>query len=420
MQYYNLKDFRCMAKKNKNHYLKEIMIVFLAVNYLVYWITVLCSHGDVLTKYFVFDVQNTFMDYFNPTTKVPETTYTAPSFSNYPALVNIYFYMVRNMVPSELQGYSYDMRTNMHALVLVIVFLVFNILILSSIMLRMLSKGRQVKTSDYILVCLILISGPFLFEYERGNSLLMALVFLFIFVYWHDSDCAWKRECALIMLALSAAIKLYPAFFGLLLLREKRIKEACRAVLYGLAVMFLPFFFFYDGINSMGHFLSNLFLRNSVSMVSGYGYNLSFSTFAKIMYGFFTGNVLEKVPTICYIIPILLVLAVFFTSKEKWKQTFALCLLMTWIPGNSYTYVLCFFAIPFIQFFQCEEKKHGVLYILLFTLIFCMYSFPEVGILNPDGANFPLSWGMVICAASLYAFALVIIADNIKIKKKMH
>ena len=62
-------------------------------------------------------------------------------------------------------------------------------------------------------------------------------------LYLKDRSSAASREAALILIAMAAGIKLYPAIIGVIYLREKRFKEAIRLVIYGLIIFLVPFAF---------------------------------------------------------------------------------------------------------------------------------------------------------------------------------
>jgi hypothetical protein len=65
------------------------------------------------------------------------------------------------------------------------------------------------------------------------------------------------RETALFLFAIAAALKLYPAVFGILYLVKKRYKEAGRLIIYGFLFFFVPFVFFQGG-NGFRIFLYNI------------------------------------------------------------------------------------------------------------------------------------------------------------------
>ena len=110
-------------------------------------------------------------------------------------------------------------------------------------------------------------SYPFWLAIERGNMSLLVLILLMYAMALKDSTKIWERETALLLFAMAAALKLYPAVFGLLYLISKRYKEAVRLViygallfthqLYGVLFFFLPFVFF-QGVHGFQIFLHNI------------------------------------------------------------------------------------------------------------------------------------------------------------------
>ena len=90
-------------------------------------------------------------------------------------------------------------------------------------------------------ICLIL-SVPF---YAGGmsvaNSTMLVMALLLIALKFRESDSAVYRELALILIAVCAGFKIYPAIFGLFYLTEKRYKEAARLTAYGIVLFFAPF-----------------------------------------------------------------------------------------------------------------------------------------------------------------------------------
>ena len=74
-------------------------------------------------------------------------------------------------------------------------------------------------------LCLLLSTPFFAGAYERGNSALIVTVLLLLALNWRYSNSKVKRELAMVLIAVCAGFKVYPAIFGLLYLKEKRWKE---------------------------------------------------------------------------------------------------------------------------------------------------------------------------------------------------
>lgn len=120
---------------------------------------------------------------------------------------------------------------------------------------------KVIKNKDNIAVLIMIImlclSTGFTFGViERANIVFLAAILLLVASAWRESDNKIKKEVALICIAVAAAIKVYPAVFGLIYITEKRFKEALRLIVYGILFFFVPFAFT-GGINGVKTFLQN-------------------------------------------------------------------------------------------------------------------------------------------------------------------
>ena len=87
-----------------------------------------------------------------------------------------------------------------------------------------------------------------LYGLERGNILLLCWPLMAFFILYRNSEKPLLRELACLALAIAAGFKLYPAFLGVLLLRDKNYLAAVRTVLYGVVCLCFPLFFFNEGL----------------------------------------------------------------------------------------------------------------------------------------------------------------------------
>jgi len=108
---------------------KVLFATLMIIGYAVYWISVAVNNSNNLVYYFVHDTHNTFMDLFNPITKEAALTYIEPYYSNYPALGNLFFAIIRNMLPENLRSDAAEMQGNMLSLIYLIIFLIGCVLI---------------------------------------------------------------------------------------------------------------------------------------------------------------------------------------------------------------------------------------------------------------------------------------------------
>ena len=154
--------------------------------------------------------------------------------TNYPPLAVIFHKLLYLFVPSVAgveKSFSINYLLNLYILGTA---LSLFILFFSSI------DGTNRQKIFYSAV--MFLTGPILFAYERMNIIFISLIGTLVFVLFYPSKNKWLKEFALISLAVAANIKLFPAVFGALLLKEKKWKEAVRAALYGIAMFVIPIF----------------------------------------------------------------------------------------------------------------------------------------------------------------------------------
>ncbi len=242
--------------------------------------------------------------------------------------------------------------------------------------------GAKVRAKDLLLTVLLLFSVPIgASAIERANPAFLVLILLIYAMAFKDSENKALRELALILIAVSANIKLYPAIFGLLYLKEKRWKEAVRLIAYGVLLFIIPFFFM-EGFKSIKEFLVILYLMQGRSIerlttVRGV-VTMLFMRFlgeeAKWT-GHHTGIIVENI----YLI---LNMAGFFISKDKWKSMFLLISPMVVYVSSAYRYTSAYFAIALLFFLKENEtgyealetkrKTANLIYALLFAGIFAI------------------------------------------------
>lgn len=140
-----------------------------------------------------------------------------------------------------------------------VIFILYNIfcivLMLFAISLFVKKRGF---VNQVLFPSLVIFSYPMAFTaIQRGNSVLLVTSLLAIALAWRDDPSKLKRELAMVLIAVCAGLKIYPAVFGLMYLKEKRWKETIRLVIYGLVLFFVPFAFF-GGIEGFKTFFNTI------------------------------------------------------------------------------------------------------------------------------------------------------------------
>lgn len=255
--------------------------------------------------------------------------------------------------------------------------------------------------------------------FERGNIVLAAYVFTLIFVLFYDHKQKHVRVLACVALVLAAGIKLYPAVFGILLLTDKRYKDAIKTAIAGVLIIVVPFvsFGYEEGMIA--------WVKNIARFSSAKGAAASFVDLNSFKGLIYIGQTVLHAPfdisgllnIALTVIPVLLGLGAAFILPKKWQKLIALAVAMFNIPGCSGHYSVVFLLIPMFVM-MCEEKldKRDYIYFALMLPIFAFYITPIYINDTTVSVNRLLSSGFI----SLVFIGLMIrtVIEIVKIVKK--
>ena len=357
-----------------------------AVSCVLTFVTMLFTHGESFANTFFSDPYTSygtfghddFMDYFN-SIRDASTKEVYKNGIIYPPLANLFFYVLSRMVKPELLELPFILRKQLlndtTCLTLYAAFVFVCVFFFLQMMRNKLSGSVSPRVA-FSFPLLMFFSYPMLYCIQRGNILLLAMVLTMFFVFYRNDERKWVRELSYIALAVAAGIKLYPAVFGLLLLTDRKFKEALRLVLYGAFFIFVPFFF-YDGFESMRDLFENLkkFSEQSAAQVN---YNFVTSdTIARILsekIGF------DFMPTKSFLFSahMLAALLMYFILREEWQRVLCLSYLFMNLGSGGRIYILIFLLIPFTLFLQKGSfRRRDIAYFVFFSLLLlylpCVY-----------------------------------------------
>ena len=265
-------------------------------------------------------------------------------------------------------------------------------------------------------VCLLLSVPYFAGAYERGNSVMIVVVLLLIALKWRESESKVKRELAMVLIAVCAGIKIYPAIFGLLYLKERRWKETLRLMLYGIVFFFGPFFFFL-GKDGLLLWLSNVAsafgedFTGRIEFIKG-----AFCTVAFLI----TGESYDTFGSSVSIFFLLMMIFFAFLSNNRTRTVFFLCAAMIFFPVRAFRYTLCYFAIPLIMdLAECGDKNvnknfntfETVFYALVFTIPTYWGAITQFGLQIREG--FRLSYVDFWIYLMAYSLLIIVILHEI-------
>jgi hypothetical protein len=243
-------------------------------------------------------------------------------------------------------------------------------------------RTRDVAASVRDTVIIALMSYPLLFEVSTGNveGILFAFLCLFMAAYR-------RREfrVATAFLAAASSMKLFPAVFLVLYIKDRRWREIAWFAAFVAALSLLPLLIFQGGIFAPGGLPAYLDrLHQSLAMYSNlmiievpgmhYGHSLLNGVRAALGPYFPDMHVLAK-PYLAFagLTFLLLSLYVIFVENVLWKRVTVLTIAMCLLPYTSTDYKLLELFIPLFLFINDAEvrgeERLETAYLTIFALL---------------------------------------------------
>lgn len=361
----------------------------------IFFLGFLFGH-NVSYAYFWADPRDTFMDYYNCISVASKPSYQGNNI--YPPLCWLIFDICR-LLSGDIRGELNEMGGNVRMLkTLQIPTIVFTILLMLCILLVycfISELWNFEKIQKQWAVILLMLSVPFLFTIERGNILLLSFVGTLAFFVMKDSEKRWVRDVGYLCLAFAAAIKIYPAIFGFILIKEKKYKEACRLAIYGLVLFVVPFLFFCEeGLRGIPLFFESLLgfnaaysdmVANQTALESGAvenikeimdtivndGARIGYAAFMEHLFmwlGMSIGTATKAAAKAGMVLSLVTFITAFL-SRKKWQSILLFTCVLAGFQSRSYVYTAVFLIVPFIFFMKEERTGWNLIYFILMILI---------------------------------------------------
>lgn len=348
-----------------------IFAVAMSFSLLIFIIAGLLSQGETVYYMFWKDHDGTFMDFFDSIVYSSYLPYTYWGVI-YPPLVTIFYNILGHfMIPfvdpaGEYLGYA--LRDSQMGLMIYLIITAVSVYLIVWFIRRVLKVDSRIKE---LLVILLISSYPFLYVIERGNVILIALFFCFIFVCGYKSENKKIRYLSYLALAVAVGFKIYPALLGILILRESRYKEAVVCCIMGLCMLFLPFL-----LTDGGPLILFDSILNYVNVEVPFGF-ININQFMLTILIPFLSN--STINIISYVIVVIMYafsfgIVLFDKEIEFWKLLAILCCCMILGPGVGTSYLFIYLVIPLIFFLKDggNTSKLNIFYILCFAIIFAL------------------------------------------------
>lgn len=255
-----------------------------------------------------------------------------------------------NQIPTLFfNGISFSVEVAKSLFVSSYIFMVFSVMffILFYESLKFKNKFFKILT-----ILVLMFSYPFLFEYQRGNILLLAVLATSFFLFNYQSENKKYRNFAILALSFAIALKPLPILLLILLFFEKRYKDILLTCGVALGITLLSFIFL-GGMENIP-----LYFKCLVAHQLHYKYVGSQYTY------------------------IFVILAAFsFLFKENWKKCFTTTLLILICVPRGYNFL---FLLPVVILFLNKEtfSKIDILFGMMFiALISPIHIFDNVSLL---------------------------------------
>lgn len=263
-----------------------------------------------------------------------------------------------------------------------IAIVLFFLICIVSIWIAIVKKYRLDAKASLKVGITAMLSAPFVYAIMRGNTIYFALVFLLLFLLLYNHPRAWAREIAYICLAISGAIKIYPLFFGVFLLKDmkwRNIFAALRIAVYFAIIFLVSFYFFPAGTELFESFMGNLggFMKETDRLLSLR--NLSIvSILYKILYLISPALAASSTETV---LSNILLVTIFITStvtaiaaRSDLSRSVIASAVLILVPSISYFYILIFEIIPFLEYLRAydslplwKRKLYGAMFMFMFV-----------------------------------------------------
>ena len=430
-----------MKKINSENKVRIFLLIILLFS-LLYYLLCIFAKNDYFQAVAFFDMDDTFMDWFNCVIGYRGNPYGGEIGTNYPALAVLFFKLCRFAIPQEVldEGTSALFKCQNAW----IIFMLYNGILIWIFGVAVDHKLKLNYWDKILFFAVCLFSFPVLFAFERGNIINLAFVLTLFFCSFYDEENKVLKELAFWALAIAAGIKIYPAIFGFLLLKRRKIKECIRLAIYGILSFICPFFLF-GGLRAIKSFVRGISsfatVRSTVAgeivdtittsqietpavtiMPDSYGYNFSFSNICKVFQEMIGKHVSDRLISSVLIIICVMLLITAFTIKERWKELLCYTLIMVLVPSFSGAYVMLFILIPFMEFLNQEIEKEGCnknrilngIYALLLLVLVTPLAFSNVSFFDTNIQPGPFTGSFLCYFLCVLIITILMVYEGIK------
>lgn len=344
-------------KRLNMHWEEKIFYIVMAIAILAFFILGYITHGESMRSLLLNDKNDALMDFFN------SVQYGHSPYENkviYPPLINaIYGFLGRYMDTGNGGFVTRISQTGS---------LVYGIyaIISYSLCARLLYRIKFGAVSNRIcLLGLLVFSLPFLFLYDRANSVLWVLISLLIYLMFYSSSKFSEKLLAYNALGIAAGIKISPFIFGILVLKNRKKAEILWALSIGIFWFFAPFIFTDGNIFKLLENIRNtdnikdVIVLNGVINNVGSGVFVNISSLLDAVGRYLSINLRACASALsCFVCLSGIFISVVSKKLPEWQLWGLLTGIVVLVPGFSAIYNLVLFTIPLILFLNSKPQKN--------------------------------------------------------------
>ena len=313
---------------------------------------------------FLFFPADRFMDFFNVNQMMcTDNPYFAFN-SSYPPLI-LWIAKLFSIL-SDYQGYDpHTIAVSHSGMASYLVFVVSFTLMIAIMLYHILKKGAdcfRTKLGMLLVIPVLILTAPYIYMLDRGNYLLVALAFFMGFVCFYEEN----EILAAVFLALAASVKIYPLFFALLYMIDRKWKKMGIFLLTGAIVSVIAMAMF------VGDFYSNFYRFGVLLLGFGGGtgnpvtsvyYGVGLTSALRFPFVVWNNN---TIPESFQVMKIYLIAGTVLTLYSVWcmrhetlfaKKLMVLSALMVFLTPNSYLYNLVYMMPAIVMYMLAKPSK---------------------------------------------------------------
>ncbi|MDY5871723.1 MAG: glycosyltransferase family 87 protein [Candidatus Methanomethylophilaceae archaeon] len=357
-----------------------LFFLFLSLSSVIFCVVLfffIVTEGNTLRNMLFEDHAETFMDFFNSVMYSYDRPYTEWHVI-YPPLITVFYgvlgnYMIPYVDPIPGMDLAHIIRSSQMGLMIYLAITSATLFIFFGVIRRHFSSIKNAKLITWLLAC-IMVSYPIVYTVERGNSILLTVLALYLFLLTYRSECVWIRRFSYLCLACAAGIKIWPLIFGILVLKERDPRDIVECMVIGAVALLLPFVFtdgtFLDLLNNISNHMSDTVANGSMISLS----DISYVVFSQ----FLSHDVSMSCSKVCVTILTVLSLSIVLFSRnlETWKVVSILSCNLIVGFGVATPYLFIYTILPLLFFLLSEREISGmnIMYTISFVAILSMYA----------------------------------------------